>query len=193
MLTNKKELEKINESITNLSSIKEELKKDFSELTNLQFNNQKNSLDEINKRLNDLEERNHFLSQNFEQEISKTTELNSLLKKRVDSFKLFEEMARKKIMEDVKFEISKNLQSMFETTKKYKELENYLLVLNKKIDNLSSEINKFQQISSQIKTADFELEKYVKSVSKEDAEKLRLMRENEKLKMLIAKQRRRSY
>jgi hypothetical protein len=189
MLTSKKELEKINQSITNLWSIKNEI----NEHNQQQFLNSNNLINNVSDKINQLENTNITLTKNFENEVARTVELNGLLKKRIDSFKLFEDSARKKIMEDVKFEIQKQLQSMFETTNKYKVLENNLLVLNKKIDNLSSEIIKFNVISAQIKSADFDLTHFVKQVTAQDQEKLRLMRENEKLKMLIANKRSRNY
>ncbi|MBW3014196.1 hypothetical protein KY335_03045 [Candidatus Woesearchaeota archaeon] len=50
---------------------------------------------------------------------------------------------------------------------------------------------KLNEISNEIKKADFELSKHFQNIEKADSEKIRLVREIDKLQSLIARERRR--
>jgi len=58
------------------------------------------------------------------------------------------------------------------------------------IKNISTEINKFSDISKNIKKEDYELTKFANQLLDLDKEKLELMRKIDTLERLIAKQRR---
>ena len=184
MLTNKKELIEIKEKLTEVNSKINQSNEEFKSENSRIFNENKELLNSILLSVDELNNGQNNLSSDYQQEINKTSELNEQLKKRIDSFKLLQESVQKRMMEDIKFEIKKHIDTILSTTERYKELEGSLVLINKKVENLTGEIGKFQKIAQEVKSADFELTKFAKQVTQEDQEKLRLMRENEKLKML---------
>jgi len=62
--------------------------------------------------------------------------------------------------------------------------------IGNKVNNLSSEIEKFTDISKNIRKEDFELTKFARQVLETDREKLELMRRIDTLERLISKTRR---
>lgn len=147
------------------------------------------SLSELSKMINQLQKNQLMLSSDFEKEIKKTGELNRLMEKRINSFKVIGDRASKKLIEDANLEIKSQLDGLFNLTNCYKELENGLLDSQSKVNLLVEEILKFKSISSEIKGADFELASYARTLTNADQEKLRLMRENDSLKRLISHER----
>jgi hypothetical protein len=189
MLTGKKELLRLQEDLSQIHPQLSSLKNELKEQNMQHFSNNSITLQSILNKLDSLEQNHQSLSHRFTEEVATTTELNIKLKKRIDSFKLLEETARKRLLEETKYEIQKHLSGLSETTKKYHELETNMQVITQKLTSLQIEIHKFTTIAQEIKTADFRLANFASKVTKDDQEKLRLLRENEKLKMLIAKNR----
>ena len=150
-------------------------------------------LDEVKERMEKLESNHINYGQEFSGQVSKIAENNEQMQKRITSFKILHDRASQKLLEEMNLELKSRLEVLFQVKNKYAEQEqlvsNQLLRLNQRLEEMSSEINKFQQISLGIKTADFELANFARKVTAEDAEKLRLIRENEKLKMLVARMR----
>jgi len=122
--------------------------------------------------------------------LTELKKLNSDLKKSIASFNILQDKSRKKIFEDFSISMKKQIDTLSHTTKEYKDLENHILVLNKKIDDASKEIIKFSTIAKNIKKEDFMLNKHHKNLEQNDKEKLRLQNEVENLKRMIAKERR---
>ena len=79
---------------------------------------------------------------------------------------------------------------LYETEKEYREFYESMSETKKEISSIMQEIRKFSEIAKTISKADFDLTKYANILKKEDSEKLHLMRENDKLKQLISKERR---
>jgi len=157
---------------------------------NLFTNDTKKEIKTLSEKIDCINHEFYGLNEKYKAQIEDTKELNNTLRKRIDSFRILEDTAQKRLFSETKSEIREKLDSLMHTTKEYRKLENGLKNIGENIIILSSEIEKFKNISSQIKKEDFNLAKFAREVVKEDAEKLRLIRENEKLKMLISKERR---
>ncbi|MFC1723459.1 hypothetical protein ACFL0V_04950 [Nanoarchaeota archaeon] len=95
------------------------------------------------------------------------------------------------LMEVFREELQKQTRQLDCDVKSYNELKSELGKITDQLSGLHGEMDKFRKISSQIKTADFDLAKHAREVTKADGEKLKLMREVERLQMLISKERRR--
>lgn len=148
-------------------------------------------LNKLSGKIEQLETNHTNYGQEFSSQVSRISEHNDQLQKRITSFKILHDRASQKLLEDMNLELKSHLDVLYQTKSKYAEQEkivnNNLVFLNQRLDSIGSELDKFQQIAKEIKTADFELSNFARKVTAEDAEKLRLMRENEKLKMLVAR------
>tara|TARA_Y100000310_G_C20565416_1_gene755228 strand:- start:523 stop:1113 length:591 start_codon:yes stop_codon:yes gene_type:complete len=147
----------------------------------------------ISERVEQLENNHVNYGQEFSSQVSRISENNDQMQKRITSFKILHDQASKKLLEDMNLELKSKMDVLFSTKKNYEEQEkivnNNLVLLNQRLEAMGSEISKFKQIAQEIKTTDFELTNFARKVTQEDAEKLRLIRENEKLKMLVARMR----
>ncbi len=150
-------------------------------------------LNRVSEKLNELEKNNLNYGQEFSNQVSRITENNDQMQKRITSFKILHDRASQKLLEEMNLELKSKMDVLFTTRKQYEEQEllvrNKLLLLNQKLEAIGQEVDKFNQIAKEIKTADFQLANFARKVTAEDAEKLRLIRENEKLKMLVARMR----
>ncbi|MBU0470009.1 MAG: hypothetical protein KKA62_02330 [Nanoarchaeota archaeon] len=185
MLFSKKELEELKEPLKEISFLKEQ---SLKILQRLEENQEKLSL--IADQIKSLEENQNSLTARFEEEMERLTELNQQFEKRINSFRALESSASKRLFEETNLEIKSQLRSLFMTTQNYQKLEVGLLQLLVKIETISEDVTKFSTISKEIKSADFQLSHFARQLTQQDQEKLSLMRENEKLKLLISKERR---
>lgn len=111
------------------------------------------------------------------------------------SLRAFKELQNK--LETHAFEkINEGIQRAIETLKKEVEAYGSLKLetgkLNERLLGLGSEINKFLTISKNITEADYEFKNYVKTLTANDQEKLRLMQEIDQLQRLVGALRRKT-
>ncbi len=183
MLTNKKELREIRDSIKELENKLEEQSK----------NNNKEISENIIKlsdKIIDLESNNSLLTKKFELELNNFITLNELLKRKIGTLEVVEKKIIGVTTDIAKNEINNQLSSLKILGNKYHELENTLLKTNNTIGSLREDVLEFKKASMQIKNMDFSLVTYTKEINKFNTEKSRLLDENEKLKKLVAKDRR---
>jgi methyl-accepting chemotaxis protein len=146
-----------------------------------------NNLSENYQKLND---ENSLVTTKLNSEIETISQLSESLQKRINSFKLIEDNIKKKFCEDTKIVISEKLDFLNSIGTHYKALMENTNSIKKEIQEIIPQIKDFKEISRNIQKSDFELSKYANYIAKEDKEKLRLMQENERLKQIIAKERR---
>jgi len=187
MMFSKKEVEKLNDSIKEINLKLSETDKNLKNLDNQEL------LNLIIEKIGKLEEKQAVFGGRFEEETRKLSELNEVLRKRIDSFKILEDKASKRLFEEVNIEFKSKLEGLFHTSKCYQELEDKMIRIKNRLGVMEEEINKFSMIAKEVRVADFELAKFAKQVTQENGEKLKLIRENEKLKMLIARERGRRF
>jgi hypothetical protein len=190
MLVTKKDIKSVELELNNTKNEVNKLKEQLSDIKNHQtelFSQFNSKVDILTNHFETLE--NSSIT-NFKNHTNEFEQLNLKLKKRIDSMLMLENILRNSFMESATSEIKKQISSLDITTKEYKKVESTLLNLNSNIKTLTNDITKFKSISSEISIADFNLSKHVKEVNLADKEKLRLMNENDRLKTIIAKQRR---
>jgi len=157
-------------------------------------NSLKQNLSELNKQLNDIKGNQAEFLTNFKDNLNIIQESKESLKKEVYDFKLLKAQTQKNILEKFEEELGKELKLSSEKLKndlnEYNKLKEQTATTLAQIKNLSTEINKFTEVSQNIKKEDFELTKYADRLQEQDKEKLELMKRIDTLEHLIAKMRR---
>jgi chromosome segregation ATPase len=177
-----------------------DLKKEVEDITSA-LNDTKKALssftDEftsVKKELNDVKNnQKEFLKvlKNDGEEIKNSKEE---LKKSVYDFNLLKNKLQNQIVEKFEEELKKELNINLEKLKK--DIEQYNLMKSNidavvlKSKSVAAEIDKFVEISKNIKKEDFELTQFKREMLKSNNEKLELMQRIDTLEKLIAKMRR---
>ena len=116
------------------------------------------------------------------------------LKKEVFDFKMIKGDVQSRLVadiaEDLRTEIRKECEKLDTDVKKFNQLKDELSSMVAKFRSAESEIDKFREVASEIKSADFTLANHAKELAKADAEKLRLKQRVDQLEHLISKMRR---
>ena len=187
---NKKELEEIKEQVDLLSK---EIHGKFEQHQKnlLSHNAHTNTIfNQIQTNISELQRKNFYFTDTFEEQVQKFKTLGDKLKSTIESFKLLENVASKKLMEEMQVSIENEIKNLSHTSNKYKELEEKLSATQKRLVKIEDQLDRFLELAGKIKESDFELSRYANELRRNDKEKLELMRENEKLKTLIARERR---
>ncbi len=177
---NKKELQEIEEKLNKISDKVENQEKLVKE-----FNDNNNSnVKEIKSAVDSITQKQVTYFDEFDKNLSNFTELNLMYRKEFDNLASIKHQATDRLLEkiekELKQEIHKHLSNLDLEKQKFSDL-------NKDLDSLKQEIHKLKSISETIKTIDFELNNYIKKITEQDQEKLRLMRQVDELQKLIAK------
>jgi len=116
------------------------------------------------------------------------------LSKEVYDFKLLKAQLQKKMLdkfeEELKSELKMNVEVLRKDLSDYEEMKNSVKEMLKKVELTKQEMGKWMEISSNIKAADFELNKFARQLQQSDSEKLELMRKIDSLERLVSKMRR---
>lgn len=130
----------------------------------------------------------------LKKDVGAITKIKEDFKEELYDFKLLKSETEKKLISKFDEEIKKHLVPHFERLKtdaeNYNKLKDNVLIISKKIDGTSSEIDKFMAISEKIKAGDYDLTKYAKQLKTTEDEKLELLRKIDNLERLLAKMRR---
>lgn len=154
----------------------------------------KQQLTELTKHLNDVKSNQTEFLTNFKDNLNIIEESKESLRKEVYDFKLLKAQTQKNILEKFEEELCKELKVNSEKLKndlnEYNKLKEQTATTLEQIKSLSTEINKFTELSKNIKKEDFELTRYANKLQEQDKEKLELMKRIDTLEHLIAKMRR---
>jgi chromosome segregation ATPase len=183
MVFNTKKIEELN---SKLSQIENRLSSFQSRSEDFDHRNEI-ILEQLQSKLDNFQSAQDSVIDQYEKELQRINDLSNQLNKRIESFKILENKISKKLIEEASLEINKQLNSLFVTTNKYLQFEESLLKVDKNISTIN---NKFEFISNNINETDFQLNKLMNNIVKEDENKLKLIYENDKLKKLISKMRR---
>lgn len=160
----------------------------------IQVNSLKQELNILNKELNEIKGNQTEFLTNFKDNLNIINESKENLKKEVYDFRLLKAQTQKNILEKFEEELSKELNVYSEKLKtdlnEYNKLKEQMSSMVAKIKMVSDEINKFTEISKNIKKEDFELNRFANQLLEMDKEKLGLMKKIDTLERLIAKMRR---
>src|SRR3989338_7963242 len=176
----KEEIDAISRNIAENSRIANELKDELSSLKK-ELSETKKTQDEFLKSFKE----NLFVIKNLREDFGKE----------LYEFKLLKGQLQKKILEKFEEELQKDLEinreSLKKDTNEYNELRSKVAAILSRLNLTSEEINKFIEISKNIKKEDFELTKFARHLLEMDKEKLELMRKIDTLERLVSKIRRR--
>jgi len=180
LLKTKEEMDLINKNI-------EENNKLISEL--------KTELELLKRELNENQKIQLEFLRNFKENLNIIKNLKEDFGKELVEFKLLKGQLQRKILDKFEEELQKDLEINREALKKdaedYNKLREKVAEILSRINMTSEEINKFMDISKNIKKEDFELTKFARHLIEMDKEKLELMRKIDTLERLISKIRRR--
>lgn len=156
-------------------------------------NSLKQELSSLNKELNEIKGNQKEFLTNFKDNLNIINESKESLKKEIYDFRLLKSQTQKNILEKFEEELSKELKVYSEKLKtdlnEYNKLKEQTATMLAQIKGLSGEINKFTEISKNIKKEDFELTKFANQLLEADKEKLDLMKKIDTLERLISKMR----
>ena len=189
MLQKIKDLMKVKEDIDLINKNIEENSKLISDLK-MQLESLKSELIETKKM------QKEFLH-NFKENFFVIKNLREDFGKEIYEFKLLKGQLQRKILEKFEEELQKDLEVNREALQKdvedYNELRKKVNELLSRLNLTSEEMNKFIEISRNIKKEDFELTKFARHLMEMDREKLELMRKIDTLERLISKIRRKEF
>ncbi len=187
MLQKIKELMRLKEDIDTINKNIEENSKIISDL--------KIELESLKNGLNDIKTNQQEFLKNFKDNLFVIKNLREDFAKEVYEFRLLKGQLQKRILEIFEEELQKDLEINRDNLKKdaedYNELRKKVAEILSRLNLTSEEINKFTEISKNIKKEDFELTKYARHLTEMDREKLELMRKIDTLERLVSKIRRR--
>ena len=179
----KEEIDKINEKLSSTTESTTNLKNDINTLK-----------DQLNNHIVKINEKNSEFFRNFDENINIIKNARDSFQKELFDFKLLKSQMQRKILEKFEEELQKELQVKLENLNKdageYNELKKQITNISLKVNNLSEEINKFLNVSRNIKERDFEMTHFAKQLLEMDGEKLELMRKIDTLERLVGRMRR---
>ena len=156
----------------------------------------KNELESLKKELIEIKLNQHEFLKNFKENLFVIKNLREDFGKEIYEFRLLKGQMQRKILEKFEEELQKDLEINKEYLKKdaenYNEIRKKVAEILSRINLTSEAINKFVEISKNIKKEDFELTKFARQITDMDREKLELMRKIDTLERLVSKIRRRS-
>ncbi|MFH1637271.1 MAG: hypothetical protein ABIB71_02490 [Candidatus Woesearchaeota archaeon] len=177
--------------------VKESLKKLSQELKEIEsfvkegFSSSEKLMGNISTEISSIKNSQNSYVKDFSADLSS---IKKLMDEFETSVKRFEHM-QKNITDITTTKLNSALKEQMDairhSTDEYSSLKPEVEKIAKKIALFSEEIDKFRRISEKIKEMDFELEKYANKIEAADEEKLRLMRQVDTLKKVIASERRR--
>jgi chromosome segregation ATPase len=154
----------------------------------------KSEIEGLRTALEETKQRQNEFLESFREDLNVIKSSRQELKEEVYNFKLLQDQTRKQILDKFEEEISNNIKDYFEKLKtdadSYEELKEKIVIIARRTSQLSEELDKFNNISRNIKKEDFELTKFANRIFETDKEKLELMKKIDNLERLIAKMRR---
>ena len=179
----KEEIDKINEKLSSTTESTTNLKNDINALK-----------EQLNSHVIQINEKSNEFFRNFDENINIIKNARDSFQKELFDFKLLKSQMQRKILEKFEEELQKELQVKLENLNKdageYNELKKQITNISLKVNNLSEEINKFLNVSRNIKERDFEMTHFAKQLLEMDREKLELMRKIDTLERLVGRMRR---
>ncbi|MFH0868380.1 MAG: hypothetical protein V1831_03630 [Candidatus Woesearchaeota archaeon] len=186
LMTIKDQIDVIKNNITHTSNSVDSLKDEVHALK-----------EQIDENISTVSDKNNEFFKNFDENISIIKGLRHDFETELFDFKLLRSQMQKKIIDKFEEELGKELKMQTEKlqadAESYNELKENITGISNKVNNLSEEINKFIEISKNIKKEDFELTRFANQLAETDREKLELMHKIDALERLVSKVRRQEY
>lgn len=190
MLFKNKELEQTKELVTELNSNVKELKSSINELKK-EFQTAKSELKEFRQSFEEIKAQQQSQTANIEESSKKISKSAETFDSEIINFKLLSTQMQKKILENIAAEIKEYISQLKMDVGRYNEMKTEVDNISRTISGLRDDIEKFREISKNLKAKDFEMERFAKELLKLDTEKLDLMRKMDQLQRIISHERRR--
>ena len=184
------------ESIKNLLKMQEEVdalkaKLDYHSQSVSTFTTEMTAL---HAELSTLRQSQHDLTKDLKGHMGMFAAIREEMSKEVYDFKLLKSQLQKKLLdkfeEELKQELKVNVSTLRKDLSDYEEMKNSVKELLKKTELTKQEMGKWMEISSSIKSSDFELSKFANQLKHADSEKLELLRKIDNLERMVSKMRR---
>ena len=186
MLQKLKDLMKAKEEIGIINKNIEENSKIISDL--------KTEIESLRNELSETKAAQQEFLRNFKENLFIIKNLKEDFGKEIYEFKLLKAQLQRKILEKFEEELQKGLEintaALRKDAEDYTELRKKAAEIVSRLNATAAEINKFIDISKNIKKEDFELTKFTRQIIEMDREKLDLMRKIDTLERLVSKIRR---
>jgi archaellum component FlaC len=150
----------------------------------------------LRSEVKDINKAQSRFCSSVESQISSLTAARQDLEKEVYDFKLIKADIKSRLVaelaDDFREQMKKETAKLDVDVKRFNELKDELSRLVGKFRSVEDEIAKFKAIAQDIRSADFELARHAKELTKADEEKLKLMQRIDHLERLVSKMRRSS-
>lgn len=193
MLGNIKGLIKIKEEIDEIKKSTQQHSDTVNEFTK-SMDSLKEEFATIRKDMNELRKSQKELMGEMKSNLGVFSNLRQDLGKEIYDFKMLKSKLQQKVLdkfeEELQKELKVNVTSLRNEMQDYEQVKDSVKEMLKKVELTKQEMGKWMDISTEIKKADFELNKFAKQLVDADTEKLQLMKKIDNLERLVAKQRR---
>lgn len=176
---NKKEIQEIAEKL-------EETKQEFSK----KLEEQTIAIKEISSSLESIKDNNLAASETITAELEQLSALKYNFEKILNKLNSISKSLELTAASAVKEVADEEINSIRSSAKKFKEEEEKIKETLSRINEINMEISKFITISQQIKLVDFTLQKHQEDIHDYEQEHARLLDENERLKLIMARMKR---
>ncbi len=186
MINSIKDLLKINEEIKKISGMLEDNSSEMGKFSK--------EISNLRQEIDSLRSSQSHLAEKIKTDINLFQEYREELKKEINDFKIvksrMENRLVEKFEEDIRAEIIPRFERMELHVRNFETLGEKMNKISEKCSIVGDEIDKFRQISTEIKQGDFELSHYAKEIRNMDNEKLQLLKKIDTLERLVSKMRR---
>lgn len=193
MLSKIKGALQVNDSISELTQLVKEQVKTVKELSE-QVIELRNETKLQSKELSKLTDGNRKSLEEFQGIIKELNVNNSELKKEIDTFKLSKANLHNFAIKELKDSLRDVMEFLRSDKIEYEKIQKVITGLTDKVSNdyklFEGEIEKLIKISKTVKEMDFNLLNYTHKLDKFENEKMKLIREVDKLETMIARMKR---
>ncbi|MCK4670579.1 MAG: hypothetical protein KAT43_05240 [Nanoarchaeota archaeon] len=151
----------------------------------------KDAMSTIIDQVANLESNKESSLYEFKKTMEEIKDLKQKLETNVNALVFLKDNIKKNLVSDLKTQVEKEVKAIHSETIRYFELKKDINESALLLKNFNQNIVKLNDISQEIKKADFELNKHFQNMKAADSEKLNLAREVDRLQGLIARERRR--
>lgn len=193
MLDNIKGLIKIKEEINDIKERTDYHSSTVKELTK-GMQSFKEEFSTVKEEMNELKKSQKELMEEMKANLGIFNNLRQDLGKEIYDFKMLKSKLQQKVLdkfeEELKKELKVNVETLRNEMQDYEQVKGSVKEMLKKVELTKQEMDKWMDISTEIKKADFELHKFAQQLAQADSEKLHLMKKIDTLERLVSKMRR---
>jgi len=193
VLSKIKDVLKVQESLGELTKAVKEQTKAVQKLSE-EFDESKKEIKNHSKQIKELKDNQEKSIKDLEKTIQSLNKNNYELRKEIDTFKLSKANLHNHAVNELKKSLKEAADSLKNEKADYNKAQKAINELTENISKnyevFSKEIQRLVNVSNKIKEADFELTKHAKNLDRYENEKLKFIREIDKLETMIARMKR---